>query len=791
MLASNFTLGLIVNHPEASCDGRFRPPLSPEIKNIPPVPPSVPEDYLAGTPSPSPVMAPLQASSQMINYVQQTQAPSQMSTLMTNSVQQTQPPSQIMFTPLTNYEQQTQPPPQMMSTAFMNSTNQTQASSHMIETSVTNCVQQNQALPQVKHVQNLTISAQQQPMQQFVADEQSPTSEMHIQPNFGLSQSHIYQVEPESEDSGQLSPVSVGETSLPYTNQGMMVTSMASLQTTNTPSETVMLCSLPQKQVQHAVILPPHTQVQSTSHMAPMVGVVDVPVLSDSEGEYGFQVTVEDKERTTKSPMWLMSRITNKLYTNINKAVPFEISLKKPIDISQFSIRAVPVFSSPQFLRTNVNRCPNHAAPADATNHDFPFTEHVVRADHPGARYVTSSSGRLSVVVPLDTLQDGSEYTPILLRFMCLGSCVGGINRRPIAIILTLENRVGEVCGRKMIDVRVCACPTRDIKTDEQTILNKGGKRKGSTVVQEKVSLVARKKPRTLEPKTEPQDDDDKMFYIPVRGHQLYNFLLDMKAVYYCNHPDYAAKYPDDNTRPNRFSTRHISGENFKERSDWRSSTEEMEVNTWDSEADSPHQVTYDDNHTDSFGDILNTSPSAPLQSQFTIPPRMKLMVVGRDRNGVEHTGAVNTQNNDIKAWSQTTEAVVSSSQLSPVTISTSSELHSQGFGKLNLINHPKVTPKKHVPVVQVSSYKPREFLVKRSASEYRFGNIRQPVSLSRSSSLTHKQYAKDYRKPAPVKLETESLISREDRLSHGSPEMIAANVLVEGFAKEKNMSNK
>lgn len=36
--------------------------------------------------------------------------------------------------------------------------------------------------------------------------------------------------------------------------------------------------------------------------------------------------------------------------------------------------------------------------------------------------------------------------------------------------------------GRKVIDVRVCACPTRDLKSDEQAaVSNKGIKRKGSS----------------------------------------------------------------------------------------------------------------------------------------------------------------------------------------------------------------------------------------------------------------------------------------------------------------------
>ncbi|CAL4124904.1 unnamed protein product, partial [Meganyctiphanes norvegica] len=140
----------------------------------------------------------------------------------------------------------------------------------------------------------------------------------------------------------------------------------------------------------------------------------------------------------------LMSSVTKKLYTNINKPVPFEIHMQRRPPGVKFNIRATLIFSAQEFIRLNVNRCPNHAAPTDATNHDFPYPEHVVRTDHPGATYDKHPSGRLSVLVPLDDLQDGMDFTPILLRFMCLGSCVGGIMRRPIAIILGLEDMRSE-----------------------------------------------------------------------------------------------------------------------------------------------------------------------------------------------------------------------------------------------------------------------------------------------------------------------------------------------------------
>jgi len=67
----------------------------------------------------------------------------------------------------------------------------------------------------------------------------------------------------------------------------------------------------------------------------------------------------------------------------------------------------------------------------------------------------------------------GAVWVTNLFQFMCFSSCVGGLARRPVQVIFTLE-RDGQVLGRQAVELRICACPGRDRRTDEDASLTPG-----------------------------------------------------------------------------------------------------------------------------------------------------------------------------------------------------------------------------------------------------------------------------------------------------------------------------
>ena len=135
-------------------------------------------------------------------------------------------------------------------------------------------------------------------------------------------------------------------------------------------------------------------------------------------------------------------------------------------------VRALTVYSDPAHLRDPVRRCPIHASPSDPTNSDNLYTEHLIRLaaelvqilailmtfdlrfDQDSTEYHEDpSSGRLSTVFPVTRPHQGTDNVNRLMKFMCLGSDVGGINRRPV---------IGE--NKRELVVKLCVAGNRSVR---------------------------------------------------------------------------------------------------------------------------------------------------------------------------------------------------------------------------------------------------------------------------------------------------------------------------------------
>ena len=93
---------------------------------------------------------------------------------------------------------------------------------------------------------------------------------------------------------------------------------------------------------------------------------------------------------------------------------------------------------------------------------------HFIRSNNNQAKYQTCpDTYRHSVTIPYHGPQVGTEYVTEMFAFMCFSSCASGPSRRPVEIIFTLE-RDGQTLGRRVVEIRVCACPGRDRKSDEK-----------------------------------------------------------------------------------------------------------------------------------------------------------------------------------------------------------------------------------------------------------------------------------------------------------------------------------
>ncbi|XP_033961967.1 cellular tumor antigen p53 [Pseudochaenichthys georgianus] len=242
-----------------------------------------------------------------------------------------------------------------------------------------------------------------------------------------------------------------------------------------------------------------------------------VPVTSDYPGEYGFQLQFQ-KTGTAKSVTSTYSEQLNKLYCQLAKTTPVEVLLGKEIPLGAI-IRATAVYKKTEHVAEVVRRCPHHQN-EDAADH----RSHLIRVEgsQRALYFEDTNTKRQSVTVPYELPQLGSEITTILLSFMCNSSCMGGMNRRPILTILTLETAEGLVLGRRCLEVRICACPGRDRKTEEE---NSTKMQSGTKQTKKRKSTPGSSSMKKSRPTSSAEEEDKDVFVLNVRGRERYEML--------------------------------------------------------------------------------------------------------------------------------------------------------------------------------------------------------------------------------------------------------------------------
>ncbi|XP_014828505.1 PREDICTED: tumor protein p73 isoform X1 [Poecilia mexicana] len=258
-----------------------------------------------------------------------------------------------------------------------------------------------------------------------------------------------------------------------------------------------------------------------------------IPSNTDYPGQHAFQVSFQQSS-TAKSATWTYSPLLKKLYCQIAKTCPIQIKVSSSPPHGSI-IRAMPVYKKAEHVTEVVKRCPNHELGREFNDGQTAPASHLIRVEGNNlCQYVDDQvTGRQSVFVPYEAPQVGTEFTTILYNFMCNSSCVGGMNRRPILIIITLETRDGQVLGRRSFEGRICACPGRDRKADEdhfreQQALNDSVAKNGSANKRN----FKQSPPNISSPHInirKRRHGEEEIYYIPVRGRENFELLMKIK----------------------------------------------------------------------------------------------------------------------------------------------------------------------------------------------------------------------------------------------------------------------
>ncbi|XP_020604946.1 cellular tumor antigen p53-like isoform X2 [Orbicella faveolata] len=260
----------------------------------------------------------------------------------------------------------------------------------------------------------------------------------------------------------------------------------------------------------------------TSSYMPIHARLPTIPSTTEYPGNWNFQISFGPlTESASKSATWTYSDVCKKLYVNLASFCPIKFKTNSPPPPGTY-LRAVAVFKGSTNLHDIVKRCPNHM---ESSNDGSAPNNHFIRSNNPAARYHTCpESSRHSVLLPYNGPQVGTEYVTEMFAFMCFSSCASGPSRRPVEVIFTLEQN-GQTLGRRVVEIRVCACPGRDRKSDEKVAC---GEPSSSQGVRRTRKGSGNKGPSSKRRRTSSRSQDEE-FIITTKNRHVYDILLEMK----------------------------------------------------------------------------------------------------------------------------------------------------------------------------------------------------------------------------------------------------------------------
>ncbi|ETN61957.1 hypothetical protein AND_006371 [Anopheles darlingi] len=200
--------------------------------------------------------------------------------------------------------------------------------------------------------------------------------------------------------------------------------------------------------------------------------------LDKLSGVNNFNISfIECASPTHASSNSFYSTRLNKIFVKKQHAFSVNVAYSSA-PFEKLRLRVMLVCAAPQDLQRPISRCQNDISKDPGAAND-PHRDHILRCLNPSTIYVGTADGvafhnRLATIIELN--ETGQQVVvPISMQFLCQNSCPT-IERRPTALVFTLERPDGTICGRQMLHVKICSCPKRD--KDKEEVKQEGGKRK-------------------------------------------------------------------------------------------------------------------------------------------------------------------------------------------------------------------------------------------------------------------------------------------------------------------------